>query len=419
MTEVVVIEKLVHGGQGMARLADGRVVFVWNGLPGEKVVAEVYKRKRDYVEAIATEIIEASPERVEPLEPDSYLATSPWQIIDFAAESNYKKAIINETFEREKITLPDFGFVTDGCEYGYRNKMEYSFFGDDNGLHLALHRRGSHRKMIVNGSALAQPEIDQAGNALIKLLNNLNVRATDLKSVIIRCTQDKKVAASLFVKSEIFCDLGSAISFMDGLDVYHSNPKSPASVATKLLQSIGSTTLSDTLQGRKLDYGVNSFFQGNVPVFERALDSIRQHINQGDITDMFCGVGAIGLSIGSRRVSLVEFDPANAAMLHTNAEHSGLDTQVVIAPAEKATEHITAKNTLIVDPPRAGLHAEVVNAINTQLPPQIVYLSCNPSTQARDVGLLSSNYRFTFFEGYNFFPRTPHIETLAILKRIA
>ncbi len=403
----------------MGRLADGRVVFVWNALPGETVRANIYKRKRDYVESIAVEIIEASPERIAPREADSFLATSPWQMMSFATENSYKKAIIAETFEREKITLPDFALVSDGMEYGYRNKMEYSFFGDDNGLHLALHHRGSHRKMIVKGSALAQAAIDQAGNKLIELLNGLNVRAADLKSVIIRCSQDKKVAASLFVKTETFADMSLVSSFMNGMDVYYSNPKSPASVATKVLQSVGSTVLTDNLTGKGFDYSVNSFFQGNIPVFELALAKIKQHTDQGDITDMFCGVGVIGLSIGSRKVSLIESDPANAVMLRGNAKHSKLDTQVIIAPAEKATEHIDPDKILIVDPPRAGLHSDVVAAINSALPPKVAYLSCNPSTQARDLALLHKNYRVTFFEGYNFFPRTPHIESLAILKRIA
>ena len=87
--EEVIIEKLVHGGQGLATLADGRKCFVWNALPGERLNVRIIKKKRSYVEAIAEEVLDASPERVEPRE-ENYSATSPWQMMTFDAENRYK-----------------------------------------------------------------------------------------------------------------------------------------------------------------------------------------------------------------------------------------------------------------------------------------------------------------------------------------
>jgi 23S rRNA (uracil1939-C5)-methyltransferase len=101
----VVIEKLVHGGQGLGTLADGRKVFVWNALPGERVRVRIIKKKRSYAEAIAEEVVLASPERVEPLEAN-YLATSPWQIMTFAAENRHKADIVKELFTQAGVVIP-------------------------------------------------------------------------------------------------------------------------------------------------------------------------------------------------------------------------------------------------------------------------------------------------------------------------
>src|SRR5882672_491752 len=101
----VTIEKLVHGGQGIGTLPDGRRVFVWGALPGEKVTVRIIKTKRSFAEAIAEDIIEASPLRLKPRE-SNYLATSPWQIIPFASENEYKKRIVTELFVQNHVPLP-------------------------------------------------------------------------------------------------------------------------------------------------------------------------------------------------------------------------------------------------------------------------------------------------------------------------
>lgn len=131
---------------------------------------------------------------------------------------------------------------------------------------------------------------------------------------------------------------------------------------------------------------------------------------------MYAGVGGIGLSVAGKEVELVELDPASANMARENLVKSKLQGSVVEASTEKALDYITGKNTVIFDPPRAGLHAKVVERVLEALPPSVVYLSCNPATHARDLALLQDKYTIEQFEVYNFFPRTPHIETLAVLK---
>ncbi|HLZ15284.1 MAG TPA: hypothetical protein VKQ34_04850, partial [Candidatus Saccharimonadales bacterium] len=325
--------------------------------------------------------------------------------------------IVQELFTQAHVPLSDFTMTTAGDEWRYRNKMEYSFWGDDAGLHLALHNRGSHHKSIVSGSALALPAVDAAANALVAELQKGNPRAGDLKTIIVRCNQAGQAVASLFIKLETF-RTPALPPELQGLRIYFSNPKSPASVPTKLLHELGDCQLTDTLAGREFTYDADSFFQVNLPVFELALERIRQHLAADQLVDMYAGTGSIGLSVAAQRVQLVEIDPASAAMARINAQAAhGLQAEVIETPSEKALEYITADAPVIFDPPRAGLHDRVVARVLDARPPRIAYLSCNPATQARDLAKLQEAYRIDYFEGFNFFPHTPHIETLAILSK--
>lgn len=411
----VIIEKLVHGGQGLATMPDGRKVFVWGALPGEKAAIRVIKAKKSYVEAIAEEILEASPVRIAARE-ENYLATSPWQIVDSSVENEYKERIVEELFVQAHVAIPDFTMQMDGPEWNYRNKMEYSFWGDDDGLHLALHNRGSHRKTIVQGSELAMPALDAGARSMLAELQKHNPRAGDLKTIIVRCSQKGDVVISLFTKLDKFVEL-SLPEGVKGLRVYHSNPKSPASVPTRLLKEYGDATLTDELLGRSFTYDVDSFFQVNLPIFEKALARIKEHGATDDLVDMYAGVGGIGLSVANKNVQLVEADAATAAMARVNADAAGIAAEVIEAPSEKVLEYIVPDKTVIFDPPRAGLHDKVVQKTLEAGPQKVIYLSCNPATQARDLALLQQQYEVTFFEAYNFFPHTPHIETLAVLEK--
>jgi 23S rRNA (uracil1939-C5)-methyltransferase len=188
-------------------------------------------------------------------------------------------------------------------------------------------------------------------------------------------------------------------------------------VPTKLLYELGTVTLQDSLLGQQFYYDVDSFFQVNIPIFEKALGSIREHCDEPEVVDMYAGAGSIGLSVATRKVRLIESDPATAAMTRTNAGYSGLDTEIIETSTEYALDHITGDDPVIFDPPRAGLHKKVTERILETQPEKIIYLSCNPSTQARDLALLQGAYDVSYFEIFNFFPRTPHIETLAVLNR--
>lgn len=414
MLHKVVIDKLVHGGQGLSTLDDGRKVFVWNALPGEEVEIRLVKSRRDYAEGIAEQILTPSSARTMPRD-EEYLSTSPWQIMDFDLENRSKQFILSETMSRAGVAYDtEITMDSDGQQWRYRNKMEYSFWADDNGIHTALFDRGTHRKRIVSGTSIARPEIDLAAQKICSILTDLGVRGSQLKTVVIRCNQQGDCVAALYVKDDNFPALPDLKGVCHGLVVNYSNPKSPASVLTKELYKYGDTSLQDTILDCPLRYDVRSFFQVNIPVFELALRRIKSEINQANIVDMYSGVGTIGLSLSDNPV-LVEIDESNIEMARLNAAEGG---QVIHASSESAADNMTENSTLIVDPPRAGLHANLVDKILQIKPRQVVYLSCNPSTQARDLALLQTGYSTQLIAGYNFFPKTPHIESLAILNRL-
>ena len=420
------IEKLVHGGQGIGQLADGRKCFVWGSLPGELVTVRLTKKKRDWAEGTAVEVLEASPDRIQPKEPAIYSATSPWQILDYKKEADYKQSILSEAFSREHVDVRWHEFYQDESDFGYRNKMEYNFWfhTDTNRVDLALHARGTHMKIAVEGSALAHPAINQAGKDLVKYINDKKIEARPLKSVIIRSSQDGQVGVSVFVNDErIATEFDDFMHNYSRFEIIYSNPKSPASVSTKLLREQGDEFLSDTLLGRPFVYTPRSFFQVNIPVYEAVLKEIAEYVHSAQtdkIFDLYSGVGSIGLSVigDTQKLTMIETEAESTAQAERNIRNQN-NERVITAPAESALEYIEHDGLVILDPPRAGLHADVTTKLAELAPPRIIYLSCNPSTQARDIKvLIDSGYAITHARGYNFFPRTPHIESLVVLDKV-
>lgn len=417
MTEKVHITKLVHGGQGLGHLSDGRAVFVWGVLPDETAEVTITRSKKDYAEAKLERVITPSPYRINPTEPNAYMSTSPWQVMTYQHENTLKQQILEESFTKiSGIEWQEFAY--DDSRFGYRNKMEYNFWWDESaGLSLALHERGSHKKITVTESKLASEAINSVGTQLIDFLNAHAVGGRQLKSTIIRSQQDGKAGAVVFVKDKALGNLPWTDLRIEPLKVYYSNPKSPASVATELLYASNREYMHDKLLGAfDFVYAPEGFFQVNIPMYNRALRDMKRLVgDRALIVDMYAGVGSIGISLDPQKLVSVEVDMFchEQALQNTQGDHQ----KFVISSAEKALEYITQDCVLVVDPPRAGLHEDVRDRIKEVKPSMIAYLSCNPSTQARDVeDLLSVGYRITFAKGYNFFPATPHIESLIVLE---
>lgn len=437
------LEKIVGGGQALGTLSDGRECFVWGGLPNETVTFRVTKKKAHFVEGSVTEVLHASPERITPRDADSYLSTSPWQIMTFSAEQRYKAALIEEAFKLHAIVLPHkINVYTDGREFQYRNKVEFSWFSERAGeshadmLDLAFFRRGSKGKIIVNECSLLPPEIIALAHSIRDILRRKHISARQLKTLLIRSNQQGSCVWQLYIKDRlpnIITHEEAETLPAQGGEVIYSDPRSPASRVTARLAKFGDTTLTDTILGTPFRYACEGFFQVNIPMYEQALCDMREWTScpkcttpansdtDGEnppVIDLYAGVGTIGLTVGGDNVTLIEINEFAVAEMQRNIAALGhANARAILAPSEKALDFITPNHIVIVDPPRAGLHADVVARLLEVAPPRIIYLSCNPVTQARDAALLTEKYNIRAHRGYNFFPHTPHIEHLVVLDR--
>lgn len=423
MDNEIFIEKLVFGGQGLGRLPDGKAIFVWNALPGEKVKIDLIKRKNDFAQGVATEIIEKSPDRIDPVE-DMFLSTSPWQIMTPEAEKKYKIDIAVETFGRHGGLILQSNppkIISPKEQYGYRNKLEFSFCELEDGTKsLAFFERGKKNRKSVPGSKLAEPIINETAEYILEWVNKHNIPMRSLKSLIVRSNGKGESIAALFIKDELeFSDFPELKENVLGFQLYYSTHKSPASVPTKLMYSVGQDYLIAEILGTKLKFGLLSFFQVNIPVFETALKDIAAFVGPNQpLLDFYSGVGAIGLPLARNREHTLCVDN-NAEAIDYAEDNIALNNlekcEAKCVPAEKILEAITKDKIIILDPPRAGLHKDVTMELIRRRPQRLIYLSCNLSTQARDIQMLSEWYKPSFIQLYNFFPRTPHIESLIVL----
>ncbi|MBR0242845.1 class I SAM-dependent RNA methyltransferase [Candidatus Saccharibacteria bacterium] len=381
---MVKIEKIIPGGEALGVKDDGKKIFFWNALPGETVEDfRTTKIKSNFEEAVALKIINESPSRVNPKD-SCFLSTSPWQIIDYEYELELKKSLVVEIFREHGIKIETPEILTDGHDYFYRNKMEYALYWDkeQSKIRLAFHARGSHQKIPVEKSSIERPELFLAAQKIIDDLNKNHEEARKYQSLLLRCNQNGEVSGGLFENGR-------------------SHPKFK--------------NLTDTILGHKYSYSPNGFFQINLPVYEMALTEIKSHIKTNEVLDLYAGVGTIGLSVARDKfLTLVEVDKSAFEELKNNARD--LNATTILDKSENVTNYIAPDQTVILDPPRAGCDRKLIDKLLEIKPAKIIYLSCNPSTQARDIKLLLEKYKINTIKTYNFFPHTPHIENLVVLS---
>lgn len=421
------IEKLVFGGQAITRLPTGQVCFVWNALPEEVADIQIIKARKGVFEAVTTTIHSPSPFRIDPID-NHFLSSSPWQIVEPTQEAQFKKEIAAETYSKIAdmiLSANQLKFADNpDAHKDYRNKMEFSFTINAEGVpQLALFVRGSKDKVVVEDALLADPAIMTTAKHVLAWIQEKNIPLRSLKSLIVRSNKAGETIAGLFIKDKLPLDTYPELTDgLIGFSLYYSTHKSPASVPTELMSQLGKNFLTENILGMPLKYGLFSFFQVNVPMFEEALKDIAAFLDpKQSLMDFYSGVGAIGLPLSQSREKtiLVESNEQATEFAADNIRINNLDNcEVHCAPAEKITELLDKDAQLIVDPPRSGLHEKMIRAVLRTRPPRIVYLSCNLSTQARDMRLLSQAYKVSFMKLYNFFPRTPHIEGLVVMDRM-
>ena len=425
MSEIEVqFEKATPGGKALGRIND-KIIFAHDVLPGEKALVKITKDKKDFYHGQVIKITHPSPHRIAPKE-DHYLTCSPWQIADYHLEKRMKSELLQETFERiGKSNIPVTKFTPSPLIFGYRNKLVFSFTEENNDLQLAFYRRGTSQKKIPlpTGCALADPIINETALAVIEKLNQASIPLSSLKNLMVRSSKTtQKTIATLFWTTENFSDLDpDSIPHLAGLHHFYSRPGSPNNTYDRSLKSSGEKELSETIGSLKIAYPFDAFFQNNLTILPTALDRIRTYCLpiQKNIHELYSGVGTIGLYLAdlADQVQGLEISSSANTWANKNAKINGIENFFSCSGTDQkiSSTWLSKSDILILDPPRPGLHPKVIKRILEVKPQRIIYLSCDPVTQARDFFRLKNDYEPLALEGFDFYPQTPHLESLLVL----
>jgi 23S rRNA (uracil1939-C5)-methyltransferase len=434
------IESLAYGGAGVGR-CEGFVVFVRGALPGDRVRARIGKSKRSYAEATMVELIEPAPDRIELEVPHP---GAPWQVLPYERQLEVKQAQVVEALERLGgfEGPPVQPIVPAVQQLRYRNKVEYSFGEDEDGrMVLGSHRAG--RWDVIDEltvDVLASERVDELRNAIADWCREQGVPPYDrrdqsgvLRNLVIREgrrtgeLQARLITRRKQLEADVLAASVPADSFLttnvEGLGETTSGE-------TTLLK--GQKKLFEELQigGNKLRFGISpeAFFQTNTEMAER-LYAIAAELagltGRQRVFDLYCGIGTIGiaLSLDAREVIGVEIVEEAVADAIANAELNGIDNarfyagDIRTAMRPLIEEEGTA-DVVVVDPPRAGLSQKVVRRVLEVGAETIVYVSCNPTTLAPNAHqMVDAGYELATVQPVDMFPQTPHIESVALLRR--
>jgi 23S rRNA (uracil1939-C5)-methyltransferase len=450
------IEDLAFGGAAIAKV-DGMVVFVENALPGDRVAATVYRRKRQYAEARAVRILRPSAARVAPrCEHVPICGGCRIQDLDYREQLRHKERQVEaalahlgglRTVARPVIPAPAL--------FHYRNKMEYSFGRDASGmLILGLHRRGFFdRSFDLARCHIATPissEIVAETRAWARE-ESLEPYDTRRHSGLLRYLMVREgvrtgqVMVNLVAKDPHPAFDGFAermrSRFPAVASVLLNLTRRKAQIAAGEEERVlaGRDRIEERLGGLVFEISSASFFQTNTEQAERLLETALEGLalTGGErVLDLYSGTGTFTLPIALRAAEVlgIESAPAAVADAERNAARNGITNAGFLC--QEAVEALRALSgggarpgpqgapaprpfdAALVDPPRAGLHPEVVRRLIEIGAPRLVYVSCNPSTLGRDLGLLcESRYRLEWVRPVDMFPHTPHIECVAALAR--
>jgi len=439
------VDSLAYGGNGVARL-NGFVVFVRRGLPGDRVRARVTKVKRNHAEALATQVLEPSPERVDA--PCShYPACGGCRFQDLAYETQIaaKEAQVADALRRlGGVAEPPLEPILPAVErFHYRNKLEYSFTPGPEGAILGFHKAGRWDEVLdvercwlttdlgnaireaVRGWAREEdlPAYDQAdGTGYLRHLVVREGRNTGQTLVELVTAPGERFERGYFVEV--------LRRFSDVRSIHWAVNDTPAEVTnlpTTLLW--GDDAIEEELLGLRFRVRPNAFLQTNTAMaeklYELALDAAGL-TGEETVYDLYCGIGTIGLVMAPRALTVwgVEVSEESVACALENAELNRIGNAAFFAgnvgqSLEELRDRAGPPDVVVVDPPRAGLAGKALKRVGEAAAPRLVYVSCNPTTLAGDAKQLAADYGYRLERAWpvDMFPHTPHVETVALLRR--
>lgn len=387
------IDKMVQGGEGMARLPDGRICFVAGALPGERCKVKITFQKKDFTRGIVEQVLEPSSDRVVPKCPlYGRCGGCSLQHLEPSKQAEYLAKVERENFKRlAHAELPADFKVHVGSPWGYRNRARVVRTFDKDGNPAFGFRQPDSNKIIAFENC---PVLTPALNDFLR-----------------------GAGRSIKAKEINIFDNGAG-------DVSYYYDDMPASE----FKSHGTSVVR--IGGCDIESDASVFFQSNLGLLPELVDSVRKAVDEGIqsgaasnewLIDLFSGVGFFAALLQDRfkKVTTVERDDGclrHAKVNLSKAPHA----ENVSAPAEDwlAENVVDIPATLIVDPPRTGLPVSALEAIASSSVNRLIYVSCDPVTLARDFAKLSQNgFQMKSAEAFAFYPQTPHMEMMVVLAR--
>jgi len=447
------IENMAYGGRGIGRL-DGFVVFVKGGVPGDRIKARIYKKKKDYAEAGMVELISPSPDREDaPCPYFGYCGGCQWQNVAYEKQLEFKREHVQEPLERiggiRDVTVQPV--IPSENRFAYRNKMEFSFsdrrwylpeeFDGDkrrDEVALGLHVPGTYQKVIDIEACLLQQE---TGNRILNMVSEYvkssGIPVYGLKShqgfwrfLMIRYSAAFDEWMVNLVTSEERVEYVQPLSdllvrrFERIKTVVNNINSRGASIAVGEKEAVlyGDGYIRDRIGAFTFQISANSFFQTNSRGAEQLYETMAAYAEiEGSeiVLDLYSGTGTIPIFLADRVRSVTGIEISRSATTDAvrNAEENGVDNcRFICGDIREKLADITFKpDLLIIDPPRAGMHKDVLAQAMALSPEKIVYISCNPATLARDLSEMSNGYKVLEIQPVDMFPHTYHIEAVAKL----
>jgi 23S rRNA (uracil1939-C5)-methyltransferase len=441
------IDSLAYGGNGVARL-NGFVVFVRRGLPGDTVRARVTKVQRRHAEALATEVLEPSPLRVE-APCDHYPACGGCRFQDLAyeAQAEAKAEQVSDALRRiGGISDPPLEPILPAEEiFHYRNKLEYSFTQLEDGPTLGFHKAGRWDEVLEIEQCWLTTDLGNAiRNAVREWARGDKLVAYDqaehtgyLRHLVVREGMNTgQVLVQVVTGPGEKLDTGGFVDvlrrFPEVRSVHWSVNDTAAEVTNLPTQLLwGEEAIEEELCRLRFRVRPNAFLQTNTRMAERIYGLVREFAAlTGDETvyDLYCGIGTIGLVLARDALTVwgIDISEESIACALENADLNGIGNAAYFAgnvgqALEELRDRSGGADVVVVDPPRAGLAGKALKRLGEIEAPRIVYVSCNPTTLAGDLKRLRGEYGYELRRAkpVDMFPHTPHVETVSLLERDA
>lgn len=394
------IEKLDYYGRGISR-SSGKVYFIENALKDEDVSITLLKEKKKYCEAKLKEISNISKDRTE-AKCKYYNVCGGCQLMHIKEEKQeeFKKEKVEEILKKFLKYNKDVNDIVFSKNFNYRNKVVLHV--KDN--KLGFYKNKTNELIEIDKCLLLNPVI----NDLISYLKNY-IELKDIEKITIK-VGNKTNEVMLIIDGSI----AKYQKLLEIVDVLIINEKV---MTTK-------DYITSYIGNKKYIIKKNSFFQVNYDISTRMYNKVKDVIvkeKSKNVLDLYCGTGTIGIYISDvvSKITGIEVVSDAIEAANINKKINNVENiEFILGKVEDKLDFISNNNidTIIVDPPRSGLHKKVIPTLEKISPKTIIYVSCDPITMARDINLLSNNYELVEVTPYDMFPNTYHVECVAVLK---